>query len=311
MNIAILDLGTNTFHLLIAEVNSDLQWNKLIKERITVKLGQGMENNKISSLAYLRGIEALIGFRKTVSEYTIDAIFGFGTAALRNADNGKEFIEEVKLKTGFEIQLISGEEEAELIYFGVRLAVQMGTGKSLIMDIGGGSVEFIIANKTEVFWKASFKLGAALLLTKFKPNDPLSPEDVLSIISYFDTSLQPLFAACDIHKPEVLIGSAGSFETFVSMLRNRFPDTGSHYGKTSHPISIEKFTWLYHDLIISTQEQRNEMKGLVKMRVDMIVMAALLLNFVIQKINPPEMKLSTYALKEGALWKVIHDKIGA
>lgn len=307
MNIAILDLGTNTFHLLIAEVNSDNKWNKIIKERVTVKLGQGMENNTISRAAFTRGIEALNAFRKTVDTNNIHHIYGFGTAALRNAVNGEEFLNEARLKSGFDIKLISGEEEAELIYYGVRQAMQLGIEKSLIMDIGGGSVEFIIANNSEIFWKASFQLGAAFMLTKFNPSDPLTSDDVLSIISHFDSTLQPLFNAYDLHQPKALIGSAGSFETFSSMLRHRNTDTGIHYGKTSHPISIEKFTWLYHELILSTQDERNEMKGLVKMRIDMIVMAALLLNFVIQKINPPEMKLSAYALKEGALWKVISD----
>jgi len=92
-------------------------------------------------------------------------------------------------------------------------------------------------------------------------------------------------------------------------LQHLFPDTGSHYGKTSHPIDIGHFDQLYHVLIASSMEERKSMKGLIKMRVDMIVMAALLLNFVLRKTKINKMKLSSYALKEGALWEVISDKL--
>jgi len=242
-----------------------------------------------------------------VNGYNIDKVFGFGTAALRSAENGQEFIEEVKKKTGFDIQLISGDEEATLIYYGVRQVVQIGKEISLIMDIGGGSVEFILGNDEQIFWKQSFKLGAALLQGKFQPQDPLSADDINKIHSLFESELQPLLSACELFKPHQLIGSAGSFETFSNMIKHRFAEQSGTINKSPQSISITHFDQLYSDLIVSTKEQRNEMKGLVKMRVDMIVMAALLLKFVLTKVPLNKMILSTYALKEGALWKMIQD----
>src|SRR5688572_19632471 len=147
MKIAILDLGTNTFHLLIAGVKPDKSWKKLLMERVTVKLGQGgIDKKVISRTAYARGMHALEGFRSSLDNHPVDKIAAFGTAALRSAVNGKVFLEEARDRFGFEINLISGDEEAELIYYGVRQAVQVAGQKSLIMDIGGGSVEFIIAD---------------------------------------------------------------------------------------------------------------------------------------------------------------------
>jgi len=312
MQIAILDLGTNTFHLLIAEVESNNAWKKILNTRVTVKLGKGgINKNVIAKPAYNRGIKALEKFRLTLNDYDVDKTFAFGTAALRSAENGQQFLDEVKQKFGFDIELISGDREATFIYEGVRQATDLGQAKSLIMDIGGGSVEFIIANKDRIFWKQSYSLGAALLLGKFQPSDPLSSNDIKSINAYFDQELQTLLDACHLHLPIQLIGSAGSFETFASMLQHIFPDTGSHYGKTSHPIDIGHFDQLYYVLVASTMEQRKHMKGLIKMRVDMIVMAALLLSFVLRKTKINKMKLSSYALKEGALWEVINSKIQA
>lgn len=306
MKIAVMDLGTNTFHLLIAEVKGDRAWQKILNTRITVKLGQAGIGT-ISKGAYDRGMKAMEVFFHSLKEHEISNVRAFGTAALRSASNGPAFLEEVKQKFGFTIGLISGDEEASLIYYGVRQAVKMGYDKSLIIDIGGGSVECIIANKNTIFWKQSFKLGAALLLGKFKPEDPLSQQNISSINDYFDSELKPLQDACKNYQPLLIIGSAGSFETFASMIRHRFPESGSHYGKTTHPIRFTHFERLYQELILSTTLQRNEMRGLVKMRVDMIVMAALLLKFVIDKTGIQQLKLSSYALKEGAIWKILND----
>ncbi len=306
MKIAVMDLGTNTFHLLIAEVKGDRAWQKILNTRITVKLGQAGIGT-ISKGAYDRGMKAMEIFFHSLKEHEISNVWAFGTAALRSASNGPAFLEEVKQKFGFTIGLISGDEEASLIYYGVRQAVKMSNDKSLIIDIGGGSVEFIIANKTTIFWKQSFKLGAALLLRKFMPGDPLSQQNISSINDYFNSELKPLLDACNQYQPLLITGSAGSFETFASMIRHRFPESGSHYGKTSHPIAFTHFERLYNELILSTTQERNAMRGLVKMRVDMIVMAAILLKFVIDKTGIQQLKLSSYALKEGAIWKILND----
>jgi exopolyphosphatase / guanosine-5'-triphosphate,3'-diphosphate pyrophosphatase len=309
MKIAVLDLGTNTFHLLIAEVEDTSKWKKLLHSRITVKIGKGGINKKvIAKPAYLRGIRALGKFRETINRNNVKRIAVFGTAALRNAENGQQFLDEVKKKFNFDIQLITGDEEASLIYYGVRRAVDLGENKSLIMDIGGGSVEFIIANEDRIFWKQSFKLGAALLSDKFQPSDPLTSKDLKSINAFLNQELEPLINACQLHLPRMLIGSAGSFETFASMLKHRFPDAGSHYGKLSHPIDIYNLTQLHNELVVSDAAKRKTMRGLIKMRVDMIVMASLLLKFVLDQTKIEEIKLSAYSLKEGALWKVISDK---
>lgn len=304
MKVAILDLGTNTFHLFIAEVGRGSSWKKLVHNRITVKIGKGGINKKtIAGPAYARGIKALGKFRETINRLGVKKITVFGTAALRNAENGPQFLEEVKKKFKFHIQLISGDEEASLIYYGVRQAVNLGEKKSLIMDIGGGSVEFIIANETKIFWKRSFKLGAALLSDKFRPSDPLRAGEIKNIQLFFKQELEPLIKACQQYSPHRLIGSAGSFETFASMIRHKFPRAGSHYGKTSHPIAFDHFQTLHSELIVSDAADRNNMKGLIKMRVDMIVMASLLLKFVLDKTKIEKIVLSAYSLKEGALWK--------
>jgi exopolyphosphatase / guanosine-5'-triphosphate,3'-diphosphate pyrophosphatase len=296
---AVMDFGTNTFHLLIADVSSQGHLKKVLHRKITVKLGKGgIHKGHIAPAAF---IKAVASFRKDLDRFGIKHAHAFGTAALRTASNGAEFKRIVQRVYGVSLKVIQGDQEAELICAGVRHAIDVGNRTVLIMDIGGGSTEFIITNAKRIFWKHSFKLGSSFLLETFQPSDPISRGDLRNMESYFSGLLDTLFFKCSKHKPEILIGSAGSFETFASMIRHMHPESGRHYSKRSHPIDIVNFQELHRRLLASTHEERIHMRGLLKMRADMIVPASILLNFVLRKTKIRKMELSSYSLKEGAL----------
>lgn len=299
---AVMDFGTNTFHLLIADVSSQGDFRKVLHRRITVKLGQGgIHEGYITPVAFKRGINAVATFRKYLDAYGLKTATAYGTAALRMASNGGEFTRQIKKDYGVTLSVIDGDREAAFICDGVRKAVDLQNRNALIMDIGGGSTEFILADACKVYWKRSYKLGSSFLLETFKPSDPIKPSEVRKMESYFDAQLQELMARCQKHPPVLLVGSAGSFETFASMIRFLHPEAGSHYRKKSHPIAIAHFRDLHHRLLGSTHAERMQLRGLLKMRADMIVPAAILLNFVLKKIKIKHMEMSSYSLKEGAL----------
>ena len=160
--IAIIDLGTNTFNLVIAEKSSKGH-TILHQERIAAKMGVGgINHGYITTEGIRRVIQALKEIKLTIENWHVTKVQAFGTSALRSAKNGIELVEKIYSEVGIEVKIITGEEEAELIYQGVRSAVPLGPSKSLIVDIGGGSVEFIIGNESEVFWKQSFEIGQHL-----------------------------------------------------------------------------------------------------------------------------------------------------
>ncbi len=300
MNIAILDLGTNTFHILIVELLPGGGWRKVLQRRITVKLGEGgIGDNRIAIQPYKRGLQALLKFKSFIKEYDVKYHFAFGTAALRTAKNGQQFIKQAQLETGIHIELISGDEEARLIAIGVISALNIKKRTGLIMDIGGGSVEFIIYHNDDMLWKGSFKLGAALIKELVHPSDPITASELDEIDQLLNEKLKPLLLAIRQFQPQFIAGSAGSFETFASMIRHHTKKQVAHYGKNSFPINISEFNSLYLVLLRSTLEQRLLMKGLLKMRVDMIVIAAILLKFVIDHSGIKELLLSSWSLKEG------------
>jgi exopolyphosphatase/guanosine-5'-triphosphate,3'-diphosphate pyrophosphatase len=244
----------------------------------------------------------------TIQDFDVERIFAFGTSALRTANNGALFISTVKQNTGIDIELISGEREAELIYYGVRQTLQMTDEKCLILDIGGGSNELIIANKDAIFWKKSYKLGIARLLEQFKPSDPILPEEIHEIEVFLKDASYELIEKAEQNKVCTLLGASGSFETFVSMIHGEdiLSETESAAQPGSIPISLAEFNGLYQKLIKSTREERTKMKGLEPMRIEMIVLAALFVKFIIEILGITKIIQSNFSLKEGAIYKLIN-----
>jgi len=302
MRIAIIDLGTNTFNLIIAEVFSNKRFKQIYETKLPVMLGQGgINNNYIVPGALKRGIKTLKQYKKITEKYRSDKLIAIATSAIREASNGQDFIEKAKKQAGIAVEIISGDREAELIYYGVREGVKMSHRKSLIMDIGGGSTELIIADKNKIFWKKSFLLGAARLLDKIKPSDPISDQEIKRIENYLLKELLPLFSAVKKHPVAELIGSSGSFESLAEMIVCRFYSPSVLEGKTEYDFDLGDCSKIYKLIVKSTRAERMKMKGLIKMRVDMIVVSAIFVNLIVRKLKIKKIRLSTYSLKEGVI----------
>jgi exopolyphosphatase / guanosine-5'-triphosphate,3'-diphosphate pyrophosphatase len=304
-NIAVIDLGTNTFNLLIACKNDSGYFMPVFQNKISVKLGEGgINNNLITEEAMLRGINALQFHLKETKNYNCETILAFATSAIREASNGQNFVQLVLEKLSLKIQIITGDKEAELIYWGVRKAVQMNNSNSLIIDIGGGSTEFIIADKNRIIWKQSFLLGASRLLEKFKPSDPITDEEHQQLIAYLSEQLQPLTQALKSNPVVELIGSSGSFDSLAEMIAHRFHSPEILNDKTEYEFDLDECREIYESVIKSTKAERLQMKGLIEMRVDMFVISSIIVHHIITHYEIKKMRLSTYSLKEGVLHEI-------
>jgi exopolyphosphatase / guanosine-5'-triphosphate,3'-diphosphate pyrophosphatase len=303
VKIAIIDIGTNTFKLMIARIQEDGSVVIIDKEKIPVKLGEGGINNDIiAHTPFLRGIKAMKTHKEKIDRFQVDEVLAFATSAIRSAKNGKEFVRKVKAETGIEIEIISGDREAELIYFGVRRALEIGNEKALIMDIGGGSTEFIIADANRIYWKHSFDLGAARLLEVINPSEPITKQEIKKLKLYLKEQLSLLWGACEIYSVKTLVGSSGSFDSLSEMIYYKFNTEENPLIKTEYHFDLKNFEVIYKLLLNSTIEKRFKMRGLAAMRVEMIVVAVIMIKYVFKKIKLKEMRLSTYSLKEGILY---------
>lgn len=290
----VIDLGTNTFHLLISEKDDEGNITDLFREGIFVKLGEdGIET--IGDAPFQRALDAIRYFKAVLDQHNVTVIKAFGTAALRTAGNAKNIIERIKNETGIEVSLISGDEEARLIHLGVVRAVPLDKENGLIMDIGGGSVEFIVANGGGVIWAQSFPIGVSILFRRFHKSDPIIPEEILAVEAYLQTMLQPLFETLKKHKTPLLIGASGTFDVLDILLSRE---------KTSEVHSIVEvadFFPLYHHFLDSTITERLAMEKLPEPRAELIIVALILINFILKKANIQRISVSAYAMKEGIL----------
>jgi exopolyphosphatase/guanosine-5'-triphosphate,3'-diphosphate pyrophosphatase len=300
MRIAVIDLGTNTFHLLIAEAKAS-QLEILYKTNVPVKLGEGRINdNIIIPAAFERGINCLKDFSQTIGDYQVDQVRATATSAVRSAENGKDFVDAVKAKAGITIETISGDEEADLIYQGVKLSGAI-TDLSLIMDIGGGSVEFILCDTEKLIWKKSYNIGAARLMQQFFKSDPISDGDKNAILFHIQNQLADLFEICEQYQPKILIGSAGAFETFAELIIRKNNLKADIKTAKTFEFNFDDYIATSIKLLNATHKERAEMPGMIPLRVDMILIAALITNYTLGRTKINRLTLSTYDLKMGVL----------
>lgn len=178
----------------------------------------------------------------------------------------------------------------------------------MIMDIGGGSTEFIICEGRVLKWKQSFDIGVARLLERFKPSDPIRQEEVEALFSYLDLKLKPLLTEQSALPCVELIGSSGAFDSLIEILHFEYGFEPLVETKTEYRISLERYHALSKRLRSSSLEQRRHIRGLVAMRVDMIVFSSLLIDFVLDRLKMQQLSVSTYSLKEGAVAEFLRDK---
>lgn len=293
---AIIDLGTNTFHLLIAQPTSDGEITEIYRERIFVKLAAGGIET-IAPEPFARGLRAMHHFREKIDQYDCAQVTAIGTAALRTASNGPDFVGQVRQETGLNIRLISGDQEADYITRGVLAAMPPREERLLIMDIGGGSTEFILVAGEQRLFRQSFPIGVSVLYNEFHHSDPISPADQAALNAHLTTVTQPLADALRQYPTHHLAGAAGTFDVLGELLLNK----NAPASPTSRSLNVQAFPELAHKIIHATATERLQMPNIPPERADMIVVAMLLLEFTLELARITEVTVSDWAMKEGIL----------
>lgn len=289
-------MGTNTFNLLIADVD-DRSFNSLHSTKEPVLLGMGgINDNRIADDAMARAFLALKKFTKACDAFKIDRknIQAIGTSALRGADNAEEFKIKVKEVFDIDVSIISGQEEANFIYRGVKWNHDFSI-PGVIMDIGGGSSEFIQANDAGVTNLLSLDIGVSRVYQEFNFPETYSTELQRAIFDYFDDCGSPCM---DVFKTDVLIGASGSFETFFEMIF----ETEWKIKQEETELPMEKLKQILNWSVQSNQTERNENVWITQIRKTMLPIAALQVLWALNKTEASRVVLSPYSLKEGVLY---------
>jgi exopolyphosphatase/guanosine-5'-triphosphate,3'-diphosphate pyrophosphatase len=297
--LAVIDTGTNTIHLQIVEKKTDGKWGRVFRRKEFVHLGEeGIEC--IGQAAFQRGLKMFEIIKNDLAVYEVAHFRALGTAALRNATNGKEFVEKVFENTGIKIQIIDGIEEARLIYIGTKNYLTLYPDETyLLIDIGGGSIEFIVVKNDEILWMQSFSIGVAVIQKKLQVSDPLQPNELQGIFDFLAVNLEPLIAEVKSHKDLILVGASGNFDVFEPFIRT--PNDPPFHEE----VPLENLQRFFQKIYTTSYAERLTMNKLSPERVKYLVIANAITDFVLTYLSIQKLRVSDYALKEGAVHELI------
>lgn len=299
MRVAVIDLGTNTFNLLICDI-SHSSYDIIHQSKVAPRIGkEGIQNGIIAPQAIKRGIEGLTELYTIIREHECEQIIAIGTSALRNASNAYEFTSVVKNKLHFDITIIQGDLEAEYVFQGNRLAYNWGGETAMILDIGGGSNEIIICDSQEIFWKHSFENGMQRIWNTITPNYPFLKENIEMISDFLHESFALLKEQAAKFNIDLLVGSSGPYDTFkdIVLIENRITE----YTKPYFELSVKDLENIHNTLLSSTKEQIHNIPGMDPARVELIPIASIVTQFLITEFKIPRVIQSEYSLKEGVI----------
>jgi exopolyphosphatase/guanosine-5'-triphosphate,3'-diphosphate pyrophosphatase len=253
----------------------------------------GLNDGVLRKDAILRALKTLSHFNKMCEVHYVDEVRAFGTSAIRSAINGKDFVQLVQKETGIVVKIISGEDEARLIYEGVKWSY-IFEEPSMIMDVGGGSTEFIFANKDEVMDLVSLNIGVSRIFQELELSDPFTIEDIQKVTEWLEERGSKFL---DGKKCNVLVGASGCFETFYEMINLKaFPSV-----KNAIELPFDELMKNLEWIIASDQTQRDLHPHIIPIRRKMAAIAAVKTNWIIEKLGVNKVIVSPCSLKEGVL----------
>lgn len=298
--IAAIDLGTNSFHAVIVDIYSDGSFRKVDDLKEMVQLAKGGLKSKLSEGAFKRGIDALRKIKVLCDSQGAERILAYATSAIREAENGGEFIQKSIDDLGIKINAIPGSVEAELIGYAVQHGVKLDQNPVLMVDIGGGSVEFILGNDKEFFYLTSKKIGVSRTADIFKPSDPITKEEIERLEAHYQEELKYVTEALEKHPTEVMIGSSGTMQNIAAMIAAR-KKTPTDVTLNEMEYSAEDYFKFYEEFIKLDHNKRLKVSGLDSKRVDFINTGVVLVNLLFRNYGIKKMRISTQALREGII----------
>ncbi len=307
VRIAALDVGSNSFHLLVVQVNTAGHFEVLARAKEMVRLGEtSLRTGIIPPAIFRRGLEALAALRRIADRHQPDALVAIATSAVREAQNGGEFVRAARDEVGLDIQVVRGREEARLIYLGARGALDLNGHRVALFDLGGGSLEVILADARECYLTDSVKLGVIRLTEEWDASDPPTPRQLVDLRARVRRALEPVIARVRAMGFDFAAISSGTAQALAAILKR---DRGGEHegadraesGRTSRPtrLTVEDLGELEQKLAGMTVTERAKVPGLDARRADTILAGAVVLRTALELAGADEATVCEGALREG------------
>ncbi|KGF97403.1 Exopolyphosphatasee [Prochlorococcus marinus str. MIT 9302] len=300
--VASIDIGTNSTHLLVAEINQDLKsFSIKFTDKSTTRLGERDEEGNLTEESIQRALVTLKRFKEYCKSNGVNQIVTAATSAVREAPNGQDFVRRVLDETDIKIELISGSEEARLIYLGVLSGMAFEDQSYVIIDIGGGSTELILADKRDAIALTSAKVGAVRLKNDFLNKDPINIERSNFLTTFIQGSLEPsvrkIKSRSNGNKPLSMIATSGTATSLGNLILD---DLGESKQKMhGYKFNRENLQNVLGKLIKMPVSQIKKIPSLSERRAEIIIPGALILNTSMEMLNFNELTISERSLREG------------
>jgi exopolyphosphatase/guanosine-5'-triphosphate,3'-diphosphate pyrophosphatase len=312
MRIAALDLGSNSFHLLVADVHVDGTFTMVAREKEMLRLGDEVaRHGSIRPATADRAVESVRRLRQLADALGTTEIIAKATSAIRTAANGSELVDRIEDETGVDVEVIDGEEEARLIFGAVRASVVIDPAPALCIDIGGGSVEVMIGDAAGLRWKTSIPLGVGRLTAECVEDDPPSKADRKRLEDHIDRGLEPLVEQVRSRNPRMAVGTSGTINDLVRMAvalasgEDELPSSTNALRATRAQLDA------LHDRIMRAKSsERRRMAGLEEQRrAELLPAGSMLLVTILDCFQLDALTVSDWALREGIVLDAVrtHD----
>ncbi len=300
-NIAIIDLGSNSIRLMIVSLIAHSAPSIINQVKYMVRLGENsFQEKKLQEEPMKRTLDVIKAFAHSCTQYNVSEIIPVATAAVRNAENGKDFIQKVYEETGIEFKIISGVEEARLIYLGVSSLLRYNFGLRLFIDIGGGSTELIVANSQRHVFLDSLNIGCVMLTNRFlqEHKDKVSSELFKAMKNFVAQSAAHAFQSIQNHKLTEIIASSGTAQALFEISKRY---CNENLDSNLKMLTLEDLKQVSKYLCELTLEERTKLSGISKSRAEVIIAGAAILLTLLESSGVKKLYISTNNLQHGVL----------
>jgi exopolyphosphatase/guanosine-5'-triphosphate,3'-diphosphate pyrophosphatase len=296
--VASIDIGTNTVRLLILQIKPDGNLREIAQVRAITRLGKGMDTEKkILDDRMDETISVLTKFRDECRKFEPLTIRAVATSAVREASNQKDFVSRAKKEAGLEIDVISWEEEADLMVKGVLWKLPNIEKDILVFDIGGGSTEFLLARDRKIISSVGTQLGTVRLTEKFISHHPIDVNEYKALETHFRRELKVVKEKLSDFPPEVLVGTAGTVTTLAAIDGDIYPyDPEKIHGRS---LTFKRVEELLEDLKNKSLAERSAMRAIEKGREDLIIAGGALVLETMRVFECNLLIVSEHGLREG------------
>jgi exopolyphosphatase/guanosine-5'-triphosphate,3'-diphosphate pyrophosphatase len=306
MKLAAIDLGSNSVHLVIVDVSRSGGFHVLASEKEMVRLGSGtLARGRLSAAATARGLEALRKYKRLCESHRVDKVLAVATSAIREARNGEDFLLRVGREIGFWPRVVSGDGEARLIYLAALHSIHLEGKRTLVVDVGGGSVELALGAGEAVEWTVSEKLGVLRMAERFGPAEPLSGKAEERLRGHVEETLRPHVEHARQVGFDCAVGTSGTILT-LGRMAHHLEHGQAPEALNQVVVKASTIRELRERLVSADLRARLRMAGIDEPRADILPVGAVILDAILEQLGVEEIVLCEWALREGILLDYIH-----